>query len=64
MELTQQNCRKYKISDAKLVSDSRDRLCSRIRAEIGLAAIEDGIATDAEIARFFKSKPIRNVPGD
>ena len=53
MELTQQKCRKYKIPDAKLVSDSRDRLYSRIRAEIGLAAIDGGIATNAEIARFF-----------
>jgi hypothetical protein len=53
MELTQQNCRRYKISEAKLACDSRDRLYSRIRAEIGLAAIEGGIATNAEIARFF-----------
>jgi len=53
LELTQQKCRKYKISEAKLVSDSRDRLYSRIRAEIGLAAIDCGIATNAEIARCF-----------
>ena len=53
MELTQQICRKYKTSETELASDSRDRLYSRIRAEIGLVAIDGGIATNAEIARFF-----------
>ncbi len=52
-QLTLEICRKYEISEAMLTSASRDRKCSRIRAEIGLIAIESGIATNAEIARFF-----------
>ena len=52
-KLTQEICHKYEISEAKLASGSRDRQHSRIRAEIGLAAIEGGIATNAEIARCF-----------
>ena len=52
-QLTLEICRKYEISEAMLVSASRNRRCSRIRAEIGLVAIESGIATNAEIARFF-----------
>lgn len=52
-ELAQEICRKYEVTEAMLVSASRDRKYSRIRAEIGLVAIENGIATNAEIARFF-----------
>ena len=52
-ELTQEICRQYEISPAELASASRDRRYSRIRAEIGLAAIEGRIATNADIARCF-----------
>jgi len=53
MGLTQQLCRKYGISEPELASSSRARRLSRVRAEIGLAAIDSGIATNAEIARCF-----------
>ena len=52
-ELTLEICRKYDVSEAMLASVSRDRKYSRIRAEIGLVAIETGIATNAEVARRF-----------
>ncbi len=52
-ELTLEICRKYDVSEVMLASASRDRKHSRIRAEIGLVAIESGIATNAEIARLF-----------
>jgi REP element-mobilizing transposase RayT len=52
-KLTQEICSKYKISESDLASTSRDPRYSRIRAEIGLAAIKGSIATNAEIARYF-----------
>ncbi len=52
-DLAKKICRKYNVSEAELASSSRLRSHSNIRAEIGLAAIESGIATNAEIARHF-----------
>jgi hypothetical protein len=52
-ELTQSICQKHGASEAELKSSSRERRSSMIRAEIGLAAIENKIASNAEIARFF-----------
>jgi len=43
----------YGVSAADLKSPSRERRLSRIRAEIALAAIEGGVATNAEVARYF-----------
>jgi len=51
--LTQEHCRKHGISAPELASSSRSRRLSRARAEIGLAAIDSGIATNAEIAGYF-----------
>jgi hypothetical protein len=42
------------VSEAELASSSRERRHSNIRAAIGLAAIDSGIATNAEIAAHFK----------
>ena len=52
-EITQEICRNNGVSEARLVSSSREHKYSRIRAEIGLIAIESSIATNAEIARRF-----------
>lgn len=58
-ELTQVICRQHDVSAAELKSSSRERKYSAVRAEIGLAAIENGIASNAEIARYF----VRNQSG-
>ena len=52
-ELSHDICQKHDVSAAELKSFSRERKYSAIRAEIGLAAIENGIASNAEIARYF-----------
>lgn len=39
---------------AEVVAPGRGRLYARIRAEIDLAAIERGVASNAELARFFR----------
>jgi hypothetical protein len=52
-ELTQEICRQHDVAEAKLASSSNEHRYSRIRAEIGLIAIDSGIATNAEIARHF-----------
>jgi REP element-mobilizing transposase RayT len=52
-ELAQVICQQHDVSAAELKSSSRERKYSAIRAEIGLAAIEKGIASNAEIARHF-----------
>lgn len=46
-------CEKYGITKEHLSSNSRERIYSRIRAEIGLIARESGIATISEVARIF-----------
>lgn len=43
----------YGVTIAELKSLSRERKFSRIRAEIALAAIEGGVTTNAEVARYF-----------
>ena len=43
----------YGVTIAELKSLSRQRKFSRSRAEIALAAIEGGVATNAEVARYF-----------
>ncbi len=53
-ELAQVICQKYDISRSALISASRDRTYAAVRAEIGLAAIQKGIASNAQIARYFK----------
>jgi len=52
-ELIKEICLKHGVSATSLMSLSRQRKLARIRAEIGLAAIESNIATNAEVARFF-----------
>jgi chromosomal replication initiation ATPase DnaA len=52
-DVIQQVCRKHNVPVDALSSMSRQRIYSQVRAEIGLAAIEGGIATNAEIARRF-----------
>ena len=52
--LTREVCEKYGINLAALRSPSRERRLARIRAEIGMLAIDGGIATNAEVARFFR----------
>ena len=52
-ELVQDFCQKYDVTETELASTSRERKYSRIRAEIGLAALEAGVATIAELAKCF-----------
>jgi chromosomal replication initiation ATPase DnaA len=52
-ELVMIICQKYDVSKSALISTSRNRRFAAIRAEIGLTAIESGIATNAQIARYF-----------
>lgn len=52
-ELSHGICQKHGVTLDVLKSLSRERKYSAIRAEIGLAAIENGIASNAEIARYF-----------
>lgn len=52
-ELTKTICGKYDVTEAELQSSSRERKYSAIRAEIGLAACSNEIASNAEIARYF-----------
>jgi REP element-mobilizing transposase RayT len=52
-DLILQVCQKHNVLVSALSSMSRQRIYSHVRAEIGLAAIEGGIATNAEIARRF-----------
>jgi REP element-mobilizing transposase RayT len=52
-ELVQTLCNKYGVSASALSSISRDRKNAAIRAEIGLTAIQNGIATNGQVARYF-----------
>jgi len=52
-ELVRDICQMHDTSEAALKSYSRNRNHSAIRAEIGLTAIENGVASNAEIARYF-----------
>jgi len=52
-ELAQAICQKHDASVAALISVSRNKRNAAIRAEIGLAAIRAGVASNAEIARYF-----------
>ena len=52
-ELAQVICQQHDVSTGELKSSSRERKYSAIRAEIGLAAIESDVASNAEIARYF-----------
>jgi len=51
--LVSEVCAGRGVSEADLRSRSRQRRYARIRAEIGLAAVDGGIATGAELARRF-----------
>ncbi len=53
-DVVRQVCRRHSVPVYALSSMSRKHIYSQLRAEIGLAAIEGGIATNAEIARRFK----------
>lgn len=52
-DLVGQICKRYQVTEAQLRSASRRRLYSAIRAEIALAAVDEGIATLSEVARRF-----------
>jgi REP-associated tyrosine transposase len=52
-ELTQIICQKHDVSVAELRSPSRERRYAAIRAEVGLTAVEEGVASNAELARYF-----------
>jgi REP element-mobilizing transposase RayT len=52
-ELVERVCAEYEVTEVQLQSRSRRRLYSAIRAEIALAAVDQGIATLAEVARRF-----------
>ncbi len=56
-EFVQTICEKYVVSPSALKSKSRDRRYTAIRAEIGLTSIENGIASNAEAARYFNRNP-------
>lgn len=52
-ELVVEVCERYRITEAQLRSRSRQRIYSAIRAEIVLAAVDEGIATITEVAHRF-----------
>jgi REP element-mobilizing transposase RayT len=52
-ELAAAICARHGVTVAEVVAPGRGRLYARIRAEIGLGAIERGVAGNAELARFF-----------
>jgi len=52
-ELVRIVCQKHDVSVAELKSPSRERRYAAIRAEVGLAAVEEGVASNAELARYF-----------
>jgi len=52
-ELAETICRQHDLSIADLRTPSRRRSYARIRAAIGLVAIDSGIASNAAVARFF-----------
>ena len=52
-ELARFICQKHGVSVADLKSPSRERRYAAIRAEVGLAAVEGGVASNAELARYF-----------
>jgi REP element-mobilizing transposase RayT len=52
-ELIKQVCKNTKVTEDQLQSRSRRRIYSAIRAEIALAAVDEGVATITEVARRF-----------
>jgi len=57
-DIVQAICIQHDVAEAELASRSRARTYSRIRAEIALAAFEQGVATVTEVARRFnRSQP-------
>ena len=52
-DLARAICEKHDVSVAELKSPSRERCYTAVRAEIGLAAVEDEVASTAEVARYF-----------
>lgn len=57
-ELVQSVCKQHEVSEDELAQPSRFRKHSKIRAEIGLLALEHGIASVTEVARRFgRSQP-------
>lgn len=52
-ELVEHVCKIYDVSEDQLRSPSRARRLSAIRAEIALAAADEGVATISEVARRF-----------
>jgi len=53
-ELAAAVCARHGVTVAEIIAPGRGRLYARIRAEVGLAAIEGGVASNAELARFFR----------
>jgi putative transposase len=53
-ELATAICARHGVTVAEIVAPGRRRLYARIRAEVGLGAIERGIASNAELARYFR----------
>jgi hypothetical protein len=52
-ELVEQACETHHVTEDQLRSRSRCRMHSAIRAEIALAAVEEGVATITDVARRF-----------
>ncbi len=52
-ELVEDICSRFNVTKTQLQSRSRSRLHSTIRAEIALAAVDEGVATITDVARLF-----------
>ena len=52
-ELVAEVCDRFNVTKAQLQSKSRKRLYSAARAQITLAAVDEGVATMTEVARLF-----------
>ena len=50
-------CRQHGVTEGDLASPSRVRHYARLRAEIGLAAVDGGVASLADVARRFRRSP-------
>lgn len=52
-ELVEQVCKNHEVTESQLRSRSRRRFYAAVRAEIALAAVDEGVATITEVARRF-----------
>ncbi len=53
-QIISENCQKYSVTEAELTAPRRTRATARLRTIIASQAIQEGVATLAEIARRFK----------